>query len=149
MPHHFDGVEPLCRRRALLPRTPAAGSTIPFDPTRPRREPPEGESLLLAPLLWSLGEASRRFPCIPAATTEQVNHRPIERRNIVGLAARYEISVDHDLLIKPLCAGIPQVGFQRRPGRNPSPARCTCLDHGPGTVTNHCHRLAGIEEALH
>jgi hypothetical protein len=56
---------------------------------------------------------SSRFPCIRSATTEQVNHRPIERRNIVGLADRYEISIDHDLLINPLWAGIPQVGFER------------------------------------
>ncbi len=58
---------------------------------------------------------SCRFPCPRTRTGELVDHLPVKGRNIIGLAARDEVPVDHDLLIYPLRADIPEISLQRRP----------------------------------
>ena len=55
---------------------------------------------------------SRRLPRMLACLTEQLEHLPIERWDIVGLAARHEIVIDHDLPIHPLRAGIAKIGLE-------------------------------------
>jgi hypothetical protein len=68
-----------------------------------------------------------RLPTCPA---EQIDHRPVERRDIVRLAARHEVAVGYDFLIYPLRAGVPEIGLERRPRGDAPPARgsgCGCL----------------------
>jgi hypothetical protein len=46
---------------------------------------------------------------------EDADHLAIKCREIVRLAARYELSVDNDLLIHPIGARIPKVILKSRP----------------------------------
>lgn len=72
--------------------------------------------------LLPLRQRSRYGPRLPAGLAEQLDHLPIERQDIVGLAAGDEPLVDHCFLINPLSAGVAQIGLQRRP-RGDAPPR--------------------------
>jgi hypothetical protein len=50
---------------------------------------------------WKMSCHGSRLPTCPA---EQIDHRPVERRDIVRLAARHEVAVGYDFLTYPLRA---------------------------------------------
>ena len=44
--------------------------------------------------------------------TEALDHGAVERWDVVRLAARHQIAVDHDLFIHPFRPGIPEIGLE-------------------------------------
>ena len=47
---------------------------------------------------------------------EEADHRPIEGRDVVWLAAGDQASIDDNLLIHPIGTRVLKVGLERRPG---------------------------------
>jgi amino acid efflux transporter len=70
----------------------------------------------------------------------------VEGREVVGVAARDEVAVLHDLLVDPLRSGVAQVGLQARPARDRAAAHDVGLDERPRGVADRGHRLATGDE---
>src|SRR5690348_7247518 len=91
-------------------------------------------------------KTSFRMSDLPAKQSDRL---PVERRNIVRFTTRYQITIDHDLPIHPLGAGVMEVCLEGWPGSDPSPTCRSGLDDGPGAVADGGDRLVGIEECFH
>ena len=83
----------------------------------------------------------RRDPARGGSAGEEREQGVVERRQVVGLAARDEVAVDDDLLVDPVGAGVAQVGLQARPRRHPPAPHDVGLDQRPGRVADGRHRL--------
>jgi hypothetical protein len=70
----------------------------------------------------------------------------IQRRNIVGFAARHKLAVDDDPLVDILGAGVFEIGLERRPCGNALAERRARLDQRPGAVTYGGNRFIGSEK---
>src|SRR5437763_16792680 len=75
---------------------------------------PLAVSPFLLDLPTSLGLRGMRVHALP----ELLDHLSVERRDIVGLAARDEPVVHDDLLVDPVGAGVAQIGLEGRPRRH-------------------------------
>jgi amino acid efflux transporter len=73
----------------------------------------------------------------------------VEGRQVVGVAARDEVAVLHDLLVDPLRAGVAQVGLEAGPARHGAATHDVGLDEGPGRVADRRDRLAAGDEVAH
>src|SRR5215212_836035 len=69
-----------------------------------------------------------------------------EGREVVGLAARHEAVVHHDLLVDPVPAGVLDVGPERRPRGELAAADDIGLHERPRAVADRRHRLARLDE---
>jgi len=87
------------------------------------------------------------MPGLVAFASEQVDHFPIESRDVVGLAARHKALIDDDLLIHPLRSCISKVGPQGRPRRQAPPASGSRFDNRPGPVADRGDRLPASKNA--
>src|SRR5919197_5674505 len=97
-----------------MPKRGSAGGAlfIPYDSSD--RVLPHHCPLMSSPaLIWA---ASRRVPCLRTHLAEQRDHPPVERREVVGLAARHQVAVDRDLLIHPCRPGVPEIALERSQG---------------------------------
>src|ERR1700761_5560244 len=52
---------------------------------------------------------------MPACAAEQLDHFPVECREIIGAAARDQPLVHDRFLVHPVCAGVLEVCFERGP----------------------------------
>src|SRR5205085_5813805 len=77
---------------------------------------------------------------------ELLQHLLVERRDVVGLAARDDAVVDDDLLVDPVAAGVPDVCLQCRPRRERPPPGGAGLDEHPRPVADHGERLLRLDE---
>src|SRR5581483_4230948 len=80
---------------------------------------------------------------------EDPEHLAVEGRDVVRLAARDEVAVDHDLLVDPVAAGVPDVRLEGRPRGDSLAPHNPRLDEHPGAVADDRHRLAGPVELAH
>jgi hypothetical protein len=63
------------------------------------------------------------------------DHRFVECRNVIGLAAGYELAIDDNLAIYPVGAGILQISLERRPGSDSLSPQCASSSvHGPWQI---------------
>jgi hypothetical protein len=92
---------------------------------------------------------SSRLPRSSTHSAEQIYHRSVECRDVIGLAARDEVAVDDYLLIHPFGAGVPEISLKCWPRGYLSPARRSSFDDSPWAVTDHRHWLIRIEEGLY
>src|ERR1700759_4584493 len=83
-----------------------------------------------------------------ARLPELLDDAGVERRNVVRLAARRQIAVGDHFLVDPVCAGIREVGLDRRIRRHAPATRGPGLDHEPWPVANGRDRLLLVEEGL-
>src|SRR5690242_297476 len=80
----------------------------------------------------------RRGPRLLACPAEQIDDPSVERRDVVGIAARHEVAVGDDRLIHPFSPGVPEIGLQRRPRGDAPSMRRAGLDHRPWSVADRC-----------
>src|SRR5208282_2015120 len=80
--------------------------------------------------------------------TKQLEHLPVECRDIVGLATGHELAIDNYFLIHPLRPGILRVCLERRPRSNLLSLRVASLDHRPGPVADDSDRFTRVEKCL-
>ena len=104
-------------RRAL---SSEASWSTPRDGAPPGSRRPDGQHRPRHPPRFSVGQRHpprlRTWPCIVLHSRRQFRqHRPVERRQIVRLAAGDQAAVDDDFFIGPLGAGVAQVGLQAGP----------------------------------
>jgi hypothetical protein len=78
-----------------------------------------------------------------------MNHRVVELRNIIGLAAGRQILIGDIHFIDPVAAGVANVGLQRRPRSQAASANDVSFDQRPRRMTNRRDRLARIKERPH
>src|SRR5215469_14701272 len=90
-----------------------------------------------------------RGPALAVSGCEQLEHLPVERWNIIRLAAGDHVAVTHGLLIDPIGARVFQVCYKRRPGRHAATARRAGFQDGPWAVADRRDRLSGVEEGFH
>ncbi len=75
-----------------------------------------------------------------------LNHFPIERRNVIGLAAGDQTVVNDDLPIDPAAAGIADIRFNDRPRGERSVTHRVSLDQQPWAVADRRDRLARVDK---
>jgi hypothetical protein len=85
--------------------------------------------------------------CLPFR--ELLDQLLVERRDVVGLAARDEPLVDVHFLVDPVAARVADVGLQRRERRQRASAHDAGLDQRPRRVADRADRLALLEEVAH
>jgi DNA-directed RNA polymerase specialized sigma24 family protein len=54
-----------------------------------------------------------RLPHLHTPTVEQIDHLPVERRDVAGLAARHPITILDDLLVHPVAPGVSDIVLDR------------------------------------
>jgi hypothetical protein len=105
------------------------------------------EAVKATPANWAPASISSGWlPSLRPA--EQINHRPVERRDIVSLSAGHQALIGHRFLIYPLRTGVAKVHLKRRSRCHSPTAHRTSIDDGTGTVTDCRHRLACIKESF-
>src|SRR4051794_3857152 len=80
---------------------------------------------------------------------EQLEHLPIERRNVLRLAARHQPLLGDHFLIDPGGARVREIGFEGWPRRHLAAAYGACIDERPGAVADGGDRLGRIEKSAH
>src|SRR5437016_6867984 len=91
----------------------------------------------------------RRERLRTARFREQLRHFPVERREVVRLAAADPRTVANAFRVLPDRAGVAQVIFQRRPARDDPSLGEPGRDEQPRPVTDHRNWLAGQIDLLH
>ena len=80
--------------------------------------------------------------------TNRLDRDAVEVGEIVGFAAGHQLPVAHHGLVHPVCARVPEIGFQRRPRRHAPAVDATRVDQRPGTMADGGDRLARGDEIL-
>src|ERR1700730_6912789 len=76
------------------------------------------------------------------------DHFAIEHRKISRFAARYNSVVNHYLLIHPVCSGIAQIRFYRRPGGHGSSTYHIRVHQHPRSMANCRDRFLFVDKGL-
>src|SRR5262249_3038449 len=126
---YISAVSTCAMPRSRPRRSVSTAAFRPADPTYHVPWPITGTSRPLAPNGRRSTAGSLRRPLgLRTRPLEHLDHRPIERRNVVGLPTRHEVAVDHDLLVHPLRTRVAEVGLEGRPCCDPPAPRRTGLD---------------------
>src|SRR5476649_1530251 len=83
---------------------------------------------------------------LASSRLQLLQQRLIEGRDIVGLAAGDQLTVDHHLLIAPLRAGVAQVDLQTGPAGHALALGHTGIDQRPRAVADRRDRLVLARE---
>ena len=70
----------------------------------------------------------------------------VEGRDVVWFSAEDELSIGHDGLVDPVCAGVLDVGLEGWPGGYGFSTQRVCFDEGPGAMTDCGDGLTGGDE---
>jgi len=127
--------------------------------TSHRRWTPSARAPLLRPNhpLWKSEERSPptrgispMSPVDASASRDCVGQFRRERRQIIGLAARYQRirarSAYYDFFVYPRAAGVRDIGTQTRPRRQRTTGHHAGFDQRPWSVADYRDGLPGIEE---